>query len=107
MKISQQKCLWGQIACLILWPILLSAQASDLVQNLADCKNGRETCDRSRLTQAQSVEVARADQQRNLSNCRDGVEACDHSKLSEREATALAVADYQHNVSNCESGIGI
>jgi hypothetical protein len=96
MKISLQKCLWVRMACLILWPIVQSAQASDLVQSLANCKNGRQSCDRSGLTKTQSAEVARADQQRNLSNCRDGFESCDRSKLSAREADGASAWRRSH-----------
>lgn len=48
MKINLSKYRWAQLACLSLWPILLCAQSSDLAQNLADCKSGWESCDRSR-----------------------------------------------------------
>jgi hypothetical protein len=106
MKVSLLKCFWVQVVCLSLVPILGFAQSSsDLAQNLEACKNGLADCDRSRLTQAQSADVARGDQQRNLSNCRDGVDSCDRSKLSEREATALAIADHQRNVSDCNAGM--
>jgi len=57
MKVSLQK-LWVQVLCLSLWPILGFAQSSDLAQNLADCKSGREACDRSKLSQSESAEVA-------------------------------------------------
>src|SRR5579863_9645449 len=53
MKVSLRKCFGVQAACLCLWPILAFAQSSDLSQNLADCKAGRDTCDRSRLSQSE------------------------------------------------------
>jgi hypothetical protein len=106
MRVTLRKCLWAQVACLSLWPVLALAQSSDLAQNLADCKNGRETCDRSKLNQSESADVALAGHGRNVSNCRNGYDFCDHSKLTEPEAVALAVADHQRNVSNCNDGRG-
>src|SRR5207244_5640914 len=100
--LSLRKCFWVQVACLSLWPILLCAQSSDLAQNLADCKNGREACDRSKLSSSESDAVAIARHGRNVSNCRNGYDFCDHSKLSEPEAMALALADHQRNVSRSE-----
>jgi uncharacterized protein YgiB involved in biofilm formation len=94
MKANLHRRAWAQVAGFVLWPIVAFAHFPDLAQNLADCKDGREACDRSKLNQAQSAEVARADKQRNLSNCRNGFDRCDRSKLSQAEATALAVADH-------------
>ncbi len=45
-------------ACFGFWPILLVAQSSDATQNLADCKNGWESCDRSKLSQSEFADVA-------------------------------------------------
>src|SRR5947207_14919589 len=70
MKVSLRKCLLVQVACLGLWPILLFAQSPDLAQNLVDCRNGRETCDPSKLSPSQSADVALAGHGRNVSNCR-------------------------------------
>jgi hypothetical protein len=58
MNISLRKCLGKQVACLRLWPILACAQSSDLSSNLANCKAGRDTCDRSKLSQSEAAEVA-------------------------------------------------
>src|SRR5438874_6694822 len=85
MKVSLRKCLLVQVACLGLWPILLFAQSPDLAQNLADCRNGRETCDPSKLSPSQSADVALAGHGRNVSNCRNGYDSCDHSKLTQQE----------------------
>jgi hypothetical protein len=104
MKINRSKYLWAQVACLSLWPVLLCAQSSDLAQNLADCKNGWESCDRSRLSESESADVARFEHRRNVASCRNGYDSCDRSKLTEPEAIALAVADHQQNVSNCKNG---
>src|SRR5689334_10823717 len=101
MKAPLRKCLLAPVACLSLWPIVVLAQASEPVQNLADCKAGRESCDHSRLSPSQSADVAFARHGRNISDCRNGYDSCDHSKLSEPESIALAVADHQRNVSNC------
>ena len=105
MKVSWQKCLWAQVVCLSLWPVLLLAQSSNVAQNLEACKIGREACDRSKLSQAELREVALAGHGRNVVNCRNGYDSCDHSKLTEPEATALAVADHQRNVSTCNAGM--
>src|SRR6478735_651678 len=96
--------LWVPIACLCLWPVCLSAQSSDIAQNLADCKNGWGTCDRSRLSESESAEVALSEHRRDVANCRNGYDSCDRSKLSEAEVIALAVADHRQNVSDCTSG---
>jgi hypothetical protein len=105
MKINFSQYFWLQIACLSLLPIPAGAQSSDLAQNLADCKNGRESCDRSRLSESGLAEVALSRHQRDVANCRNGYNSCDRSKLSESEAIALAVADHKQNVSNCAMGI--
>src|SRR6267142_3825473 len=104
MKVSLWE-YWTLGACLSLLPIALFAQSSDLAQNLVDCKNGRETCDRSKLSQSESADVARANHARNVSNCRSGFAACDHSQLTRQEAIAWAIADHQRNVSKCKDGI--
>jgi hypothetical protein len=105
MNFTLRKYRWAQVACLILWPILVCAQSSDLKQNLDDCKNGWETCDRSRLSQSESAAVALADHRRNVSNCRDGFQTCDHSQLTQQETIALALANHQQNVSDCKLGM--
>lgn len=105
MKVTSWKFLWTLIGFLGVWPVLLFGQLSGSAQNLANCKQGREICHRSRLTEAQLAEVARADRLRNVSDCRSGYKSCDRLKLSAQEATALAVADHQRIVSACESGI--
>jgi hypothetical protein len=86
MKVSLWKYLWTQVACLSILPILLFAQSPDLAENLKNCKKGRVACDRSKLTQSESADVAFADHQRIVANCRDRFDPCDHSKLTEREA---------------------
>jgi hypothetical protein len=73
------------LVLLSIWPILLRAQSTDGAQNLADCKNGVEICDRSKLSQSELTDVALAAHRRNVSDCRNGYVACDHSKLSEPE----------------------
>ena len=105
MKINLHGSLCAQLACLILWPALSLAQSSDLVQNLGDCKAGRVTCDRSRLSLSQAAELDATDRERNVSNCRNGFRDCDHSKLTGPQAIALAVADHQRNVSACKDGM--
>ena len=75
MKATLQKCLLAPVACLSLWPILAFAQASDPVQNLADCKAGGESCDRSRLSPSQLSDVAFARHGRNISDCRNGYDS--------------------------------
>ena len=104
MRVNVSKHRFMQLACLSFWPILLCAQSSD-VQNLANCKNGWETCDRSRLNASQSAEVAASEHRRDVAKCRNGYDSCDRSKLSESEAISLAVADHQRNVSDCTTGI--
>jgi hypothetical protein len=102
MKINPSKYRWAQIACLSLWPILMCGQSSDRAQNLADCKNGMESCDRSRF---ELTDVAHSQHVQNVTNCRNGYDSCDRSKLTEREAIALAVADHERNVSDCTMGL--
>jgi len=66
MRTRLTRYLWESLAGFSLWPVLLFAQSSDLAQNLTDCKNGWETCDRSRLSQSESVDVALADHLRDV-----------------------------------------
>lgn len=106
MKMTVRKYYLAQVALLCLWPILLHAQSSDRAQNLADCRNGLGTCDRSQLSESELADATLAAHLRNVTDCRTGFDACDHSKLSEPEAIALAVAQHQKNVSNCMIGLG-
>src|SRR5689334_1587447 len=86
---SPQRFLWAQAACLSLWPILAFAQSPNLAQNLADCNAGRESCDRSRLSQSESADAALAAHARNVTKCRNGYDSCDHSTLTKPEVIAL------------------
>jgi hypothetical protein len=86
-------------------PILAFAQSPDVAQNLDACKTGRESCDQSKLSDAQSADSALAAHGRNVANCRNGYDSCDRSKLSEPETIALAVADHQKNVTDCKFGM--
>jgi len=61
MKINLSKYRWAQVACLSLLPILVCAQSSDLAQNLADCVNGWQSCDHSKLSVSESADVAVAE----------------------------------------------
>jgi hypothetical protein len=106
MKVTMQTLLWALVACLSLWPILVFAQSSDVARDLEACKNGRATCDRSKLAQSESAEVAVTEHARAVSNCRNRLKSCDPWKLTGPEATALAVADHQRNASDCREGIG-
>src|SRR5438477_2673119 len=105
MRIYPSKYLLVPVACMSLWPIILFADPSDRAQNLADCKSGWETCDRSKLSQSESADVALSDHRRDVANCRNGYDSCDHSKLTRREAVALAVADHERNGSDCAMGL--
>jgi hypothetical protein len=105
MKVSPQRRFWVELVCLGLFAILACAQSSDPAQNFPDCKAGRESCDRSRLSPAEAAEVAAAAHNQNVVNCRSGYDSCDPSKLTQPEATALAVADHQHNASVCKNGL--
>ena len=104
MKVGLRKC-FAPVAYLSLWPILAFAQSSDLAQNLADCKAGRDSCDRSELSQSETTDVALAVHRQNVVNCRDGYNSCDRSKLTEPERIALAVAYHRRNVSDCDEGM--
>src|SRR5271156_1879029 len=97
--------LGGQIACLILWPVLSLAQSSDLEQNLAACKSGHEICDQSKLSPSQTAELDATNRERNVSDCRNGFDSCDHSKLTQPQVIALAVADHQRNLTDCKDGM--
>jgi hypothetical protein len=105
VKSTLRKCFGALVACLSLWPILAFAQSSDLAQNVAECKAGRDTCDRSKLSQSEATDVALAAHFRNVVNCRNGYDPWERSKLTEPEAIALAVADHQRNVSDCTDGM--
>src|SRR5438552_2412683 len=102
MKFSLSKQLWVLAAFFSLWPSFLFAQASNVSQNLVDCKNGRETCDRSRLSKSESAEVALSEQ--NVSNCTTGTTSCDRSRLTESEARESSIAALQRNIGNCRDG---
>jgi len=105
MKVSLRKCFGVSVGCFSFWSILAFAQSSDLTSNLANCKAGRETCDRSKLSQSEATEVAVAVHRQNVVNCRNGYHSCDRSKLTEPETIALAVADHERNVSDCNQGM--
>src|SRR4029077_5030208 len=110
MKNNLWKCLWTQVACLSLWPVLAFAQSpglaqNDLGQNLEACKAGREICDQSKMSPSQLADLTLVLHLRNVANCRNGYDSCDRSKLSDPEAMALAVADHQRNVSDCNDAM--
>ena len=94
------------VACVSLWPASVWAGPSDAPENLLACKQGQESCDRSRLSLAELTEVARADHARDVADCRNDRAACDRSRLSPAETAALAVAEHDRNVSNCTDKIG-
>jgi len=77
MKVRFRKYLRTQVAFLSLWPMLAFAQSSDLSQNLAECKAGRDACDRSKLSQSEASDVALAAHMRNVVNCRNAYDSCD------------------------------
>jgi len=54
-------------------------RSGDPAANLQACKQGRISCDRSRLTLSELTEVARADHARNVSDCRNAFASCDPS----------------------------
>src|SRR5271155_1744403 len=96
---------WVRVAGLCLCPIWALAQSPDVAHNLEACKAGLVICDRSRLSQSESEDIALAVHARNTANCRNGYDSCDHSQLTEPEATALAVAEHRRNVSACDDGM--
>src|SRR5437868_14622922 len=104
MKVIMRALLWALVGCLGLWHTVVFAQSSDDTQSLLACNRGWEACDRSKLTQSESVALTLTDHARNVSNCRDGSESCDHSKLSDREKVALAIADHERTFSACKDG---
>src|SRR5207245_205160 len=106
MKVSLRKCLLVQVACLGLWPILLFAQSPDLAQNLANCRNGYDSCDHSKLTQQETIALALADHQQNVSDCKNGMTSCDPSRLTQAEARETSVAEHRRNIDDCQDGLG-
>jgi hypothetical protein len=86
MNISLRNCLGKQVACLSLWPILAFAQSSDLSSNLANCKAGHDTCDRSKFSQSEATEVTLVVHRQNVVNCRNRYDSCDRSKLTAPES---------------------
>src|SRR5579872_7293386 len=105
MKVSLRKSFGVSLVCLSLWSIFAFAQFSDVSSNLENCKAGRETCDRSKLSQSEAAEVAIAVHRQNVVNCRNGYDSCDRSKLTEQETITLAVVDHQRNLSDCDEGM--
>ena len=71
---------------------------------MSDCKEGSESCDRSKLTASQISEVLAAEHDRNLWNCVNGWEQCDHSRLTPREAAQIAVSEHRRNILACTGG---
>ena len=74
------------VACATLGASLVHATTPDPT-NLAACRIGLSSCDRSRLTLLEMSELAREARARNLSNCRNGHKPCDQGKLSSGEAS--------------------
>jgi hypothetical protein len=97
MKLGFPRSLWVIAACLGFF-LAATAQSS---QNLAACRNGWASCDRSVLTLLEAHQLALADHQRNVVDCRNGWQSCDASKLTPEEAGALAVFAHQHNYAGC------
>ena len=59
-------------------------------RNFSDCLYGGGACDHSRLTPAETKEVAAAEHQRNYRACAAGYPECDESRLTPAEASAIA-----------------
>jgi len=92
---------WVHVAWLSLLSVSLLAGTPDPAANLAACKNGAPSCDRSRLTLLEVTQVALARHARNVANCRSGLSSCDPWNLTDAEAIAVAVTAYDRNVANC------
>jgi hypothetical protein len=57
--------------------------------NVAACKEGQQSCDYSKLTQAETSTLATAEHQRNYASCLKGYGYCDRSRLTPAEAAAI------------------
>jgi hypothetical protein len=57
--------------------------------NVVACKDGRQSCDYSKLTQEETSALAIAEHQRNYTSCLKGYGYCDRSRLTPAEAAAI------------------
>src|SRR5437588_816773 len=104
MRLSLRRCIWVLVVCLPVFSITAFAQASDLGQNLDDCRSGREPCDRSKLSSTEAAKVDTARHELMLSDCKNGAGTCDYSKLTPFEAKEVSAAELRHNAQKCENG---
>lgn len=68
------------------------AAAVDLAvhrSNMANCKDGRDTCDYSLLTRSEAYTLAAAERRRNYTACLSRHGYCDRSRLTPSEAAAI------------------
>src|ERR1043166_6951076 len=80
------------------------AEATDHQYNVAACRNGWGSCDRSKLTAAEVIALAVADHAQNLSQCKSGLGKCDHSRLTPSEENEITAAVRQRNLYDCREG---
>ena len=97
---------WVHVAWLSLLAVSLFAGTTDPAANLSACKNGRTSCERSRLTLVEMTEGTLAERARIVSNCKPGFDPCDHSRPTRSEASEKAVAEHQRRFSDCKDSIG-
>jgi hypothetical protein len=85
-------------------PETVAVALADHKRNLADCRMGAASCDRSKLTPAEDNALTVVWHQHNVSDCMEGWGACDRSKLTPSEANGVAEAERRRNISNCIQG---
>jgi hypothetical protein len=84
-----------------------SPTAGNKEQNLRDCLDGFEACDRSMLTNEQARQISDLQHDQNLWVCFTGNGECDHSGLSPEESKNVATVEQRRNALACETTIGI
>ncbi len=83
----------------------IGGTASSRGQNLRDCIDGFETCNRSLLTSAQASQLADLQHEQNLWVCLTGIGECAHSTLTAGESKEVATLEQRRNVLACETTI--
>ena len=58
-------------------------------RNLSACRNGEDSCDNAKLTQAEATALALTEHKRNYQACLQGYGYCDPSLLTAAEASRI------------------
>jgi hypothetical protein len=85
---------------------LCHAASTSKQENLQNCLDGFEECNRSLLTPAQAKQITELRHDQNLWGCLSIYTDCNHSLLRPEEVQEVSVETQRQNLLNCETTMG-